>query len=258
MQLKNLQENFQTFLMQSNIKNILPEIMPDERFSAQNRLKVYHDAYRIRLFEILKIDFPKTYTLMGDADFEHAFIGYLEQFPSHHFSVRYFGQHFKDFLANTAPFNQHSLLCEMATFEWLLGSTFDAPDGPLLQADTLSAISPENWPILRFNLHPSVVSSYFEWDTPQLWQVIDAEQPERPPVKQPQRVRWLLWRRGLKSYFLSCTAPEDLMFQSLQKGLDFADSCESLLEILPEEQVPQIAAQTLYKWVHEGLISKIE
>lgn len=257
MLLKDLQDAFQHYLMRSDITPMLSQVMPDERFSAENRLKVYHDAYRIRLLEILQIDYPKTHTLMGDQDFELAFLKYLEQYPSHHFSVRYFGQHFKDFLAKNKPFSQFPVFAEMAKFEWLIAYTFDSLDGPTIQKDALMAFPPEQWPDLGFTLHPSVTSGYFEWDTPQLWQAIEAGESERAPVKQPQAIRWLFWRKGLKTYFQSCNLAEDAMFEALQQGHLFGEICESLLDILPEEEIPQVAAQTLFKWVTEGMISSL-
>ncbi len=255
--LAKLQSEFQHYLMQSNIQSILPCIAPDTRFSAPNRLKVYHDAYRFRLLEILQLDFPKTHMLLGDEKFETAFFQYLSKHPSQHFSVRYFGQHFTEFLSLTAPFSEQPVLAEMALFEWSIAFTIDAGDALITHKDRLLAISPELWPELHFTLHTSVLSHYFHWDTPQLWQHIENEQPPRSPVKLSEPVRWIFWRKGIRSYFQSCNLAEDKMFIALLNGCDFGEMCESLLDILPEEEIPPIAAQTLFKWINEEMISEI-
>lgn len=255
--LKNIQDYFQDYLMHGTLKTMLPEVAPDERFSAEKRLQVYFDAYRIRLMEILKLDFPKTHTLLGDENFENAFHEYLAKHPSTHFSVRYFGQYFSDFLASASPYKDYPIFSEMAQFEWSVAYTLDAKDAPIVNPEMFSAISPEQWHLLQFKFHPSVTSRYFAFDTPQLWQHIDNDGPARGPLQQDSAVRWLFWRKGQRSLFQSCTLAEDKMFQAIQNNCDFAQTCESLIDIIDEESIPLTCAQTLFKWVNEEMISEI-
>lgn len=255
--LKTLQSQFQAYLIDSNANPIMPSIAPDARFSAPERLKVYHDAYRLRLLEILKLDFSKTHVLLGDDNFDEAFFQYLQQYPSHHFSVRYFGQHFAHFLRTQAPYKDHTMLAEMAEFEWALNFTIDAADAPIAKTTMLAGVDPEQWPDLRFIVHPSMTSLYLHWDTPALWHDIDNEQPPRAPIQQAQPMRWLFWRKGIKTYFQSCTPAEDQLFKALLANHNFGEMCESLIDILPEEEIPQVAAHTLFKWIQEEMISDI-
>lgn len=248
--LQNLQSTFQDYLMHGS-SDMLQHVEPSQRCSAQKRLNVYFDAYRIRLLEILQLDFEKTHTLMGDEFFEKAFHAYLAAHPSTHFSVRYFGQHFPDFLKKTAPFSEHPVLSEMATFEWALSYTIDAADKPVLQHDTLAKLQPTEWPTLRFQFHPSVTSCFFEWDTPVLWRLIEEEEPPRSPEKQEKPIRWVFWRKGLKSYYQSCNDVENKLFEAIAAHQDFSAICESLLDLLPEEEIPLKTAQILNQWIQE-------
>lgn len=256
--LKELQSQFQEYLMLGNIEALLPSIAPHQYLSQEKRLKIYYDAYRIRLFEILKLDFPKTHTLMGDDSIKEAFITYLDKHPSTHFSVRYFGQHLSEFLKTTAPFSEQGVLAEMALFEWLIAYTIDAKDDTVLTIQNLSSLAPEKWADTAFDFHPSVMSHYFEWDTPQLWSHIENELPPRAPEQQTTPVRWVFWRKGVKSYFQSLNLAEDQMFKALQQGLNFSEICETLLDVLPEDDIAPTAAQTLFKWVNEEMISRIK
>ncbi len=255
MNLINLQDVFQQYLMQGEQTAIKPMIADDKRFSADRRLKVYYDGYRIRLCEILKLDFPKTYYLMGDEHFDEAFDLYLKKHPSQHFSVRYFGQHFVNFLRNVAPYKDYPALAEMAEFEWSVSFTIDAVDAPIVNVAAFQAISPEDWPDLTFSLHPSVTSCQFAFNTPQLWQLIDNEEEIGPPEKQSSSVRWIFWRKGIKSYFRSCNNAQDKMLQGVLQRQSFGDLCESLLPMLPENEIPGFVAQTLYQWVQDEMIS---
>lgn len=255
--LQQLQSNFQRYLLQGQEQIILPEIAPDPRFSASNRLKVYFDAYRIRLYEILKLDFPKTYALFGDEDFEKVFVEYLDKHPSTHFSVRYFGQHLSEFLKTTTPYKNYPIFAEMAQFEWSLAYTLDAKDAPIITVADLSRLPLENWSTLRFTFHPSVISQYLYWDTPQLWREIDEEAPPRQPIEHQQGVLWLFWRKNLRCFFQSCSAIEEAMYRAVKEHKDFAALCESLIDILPEDEIPLNAAQTLHKWVAQEMITNI-
>lgn len=257
MKLNNLQSIFQNYLMYADEASILPMVAKDSHFSAERRLKVYFDAYRIRLCEILQLDFPKTYILLGDEHFEQAFIHYLDKHPSQHFSVRYFGQHFSEFLRITAPFSDYPAIAEMAAFEWAVAFTIDAIDASIAKTEDFTAVSPELWPELVFSLHPAVTSLVFHYDTPLLWQVIENEEEMRAPIKQASPVRWLFWRKGLKSYFKSCNTAQDKMWQGILGKLPFGDLCENLLPILPENEIAPFAAQTLYQWVQDEMISSI-
>lgn len=253
--LEQLQNAFQNYLTVSDPKKILPTIKDTPGFTAENRLKVYHDAYRLRLMEILKLDFPKTYQLLGEENFETAFITYLSQHPSTHFSVRYFGASFSHFLKQTAPYKNHVLFSEMAQFEWLVAYTLDAKDAPVLTTKMLSQLPPEQWAHQRFSLHPSVVSAYFTLDTPQIWQALENEAPPRLPIQLPTPVRWIFWRTGTRSYFQSCKHYESVLLDNLASQKTFSSICEALLDLLPEESIPQVVAQTLYKWVDATMIA---
>ncbi len=254
--LDTLQNEFQDYLITGNNK-VLPSIAKDERVSAQRRLQIYFDAYRIRLLEILQLDFPKTHTLMGDEAFAKAFEQYLFTYPSKHFSVRYFGQRFSHFLATEQPYADVPVLAEMALFEWLVSSTLDAKDDVIITQQDLSQIAPQNWADLQFRFHPSVVSHVFHWDTPQLWQDIEQEKDPRDPKLQSSPIRWLFWRKGLRSLFQSCTLTENILFEAVLDNKSFAQICETLIDTVDQEAIPMTVAQTLFKWINEEMISQV-
>lgn len=257
MKLSQLQDAFQAYLTKGEKTAISPIITDKKGFGAQRGLKVYYDAYRLRLCEILKLDFPKTYAMMGDENFEPAFASYLDQYPSHHFSVRYFGQHFSEFLRNTAPYKEYPVLAEMAEFEWAVAFTIDSSDGPIATAEDFNAISPEHWPDLCFTIHPSVTHRFFNYDTPQMWQLIENEEPLREPIKQQDPVLWLFWRKEQRSFFRSCNIAQQTLFLGMIQQQPFGELCENLLSILPEDEIAAFAAGTLYQWVQDEMISSI-
>ncbi len=253
--LKSVQDDFQRYLTKGD-SSIRPEIVDDARLGANKRLRIYFDAYRIRLNEILKLDFPKTHTLLGDDAMDEAFSLYLENYPSTHFSVRYFGRHFSQFLASTKPYADFPVFAEMALFEWSVSHTLDAKDASIVTQEALTQVDPEQWADLVFSFHPSVMSQLFYWDVPQLWQDIEQEKEPRQPKRQETPVRWVFWRKGLRSLFQSCTQTENIMFQGVLEKKSFAEICEDLIDIVPEDAIPMSVAQTLFKWISDEMIAK--
>lgn len=255
--LKTLQNAFQHYLLTHQTTDLLSHIGDDPLFSNRERLFVYYDAYRLRLLEVLQLDFPKTLILMGETLFQAAFEHYLVEHPSHHFSVRYFGQHFPAFLAQKEPYQSSPAFSEMATFEWHLSYTLDASDAPTLSLSDLAPFAPKDWPDLQFTFHPSVISHCFAWDVPQIWQAIDQESAYKPPSLQPEGRCWLFWRKDLRSFFQSCLSSQAILYQGIRHKHTFAELCDMLLAEVPEDEIPLITAQTLHTWLEQGLLSYV-
>ena len=254
--LVTLQNNFQAFLLTGNQSGIESLIVKDH-LSKEKRLKIYFDAYHIRLNEILVQDFPKTFILMGEDLFDKAFLAYLNAYPSTHFSARYFGQHFSQFLKDCSPFNEEPIYAEMAEFEWTLMGTLDAQDAPVANLTQMSTLSPEGWSYFQIAFHPSATLVAYQWDTPLLWKTIDQEEPPRSAVKQTEPQHWIIWRNDLKSMYQSLTKSQAQLFKLFAEGYCFSEILEKLSETMPMEEVPQFAVSHLQFWIQQALVSKI-
>ena len=68
--------------------------------SGHDRLRIYADAYRLRLADVLGQDYPATKAMLGDARFDALADAYLRAHPSTRPSVRHFGHAFADWLAS--------------------------------------------------------------------------------------------------------------------------------------------------------------
>jgi len=248
-------DSFQDYLISGNNENILPSIVADH-ISAPNHLKIYFDAYRLRLLDILQIDFPKTLVLMGEEQFETAFHQYLKQHPSTHFSVRYFGRHFPSFLRKTKPFSEYPAISEMAQFEWSLMSTLDAADAPIISLDDLSGLPQEQWANLSLTFHSSLTTIICQWNTPELWKIIDGEEAPTPPTKNKKPTTWLMWRYQLRSLFQSLTTEQEALFNGFYSGLNFSEVIENLCHYMDEKEIPTFALQNMQLWIESGMISE--
>ena len=93
-------------------------IVSDEKGDAELRLALYGDSYVLRLIEAMGVDYPGVHALLGDENFDSMCRAYIDQYPSTHPSIRWFGRSLTSFLKATPPYCEHEVLLEMAEFEW--------------------------------------------------------------------------------------------------------------------------------------------
>lgn len=254
--LRDLQVAFQEHVLHGDTE-MLALISADVRPNPAARLAIYAHAYRLRLLEALETDFPALHTLAGDALFEQLGRAYIDAHPSTHFSIRYFARHLSAFLADTAPFRNSPVLAEMAALEWTLTLAFDAADDAVFNEATFAALPPEHWPGMRLHLHASVHWHEFRWNVAELWSAIDQQRAPEPPAAYPQPRTWLIWRRGLQTYFRPLERSEACALECLRAGKDFAAVCSALCEYTDPSQVGGLAAGYLKTWAAAGLIAGI-
>jgi hypothetical protein len=253
--LTNLQKEFRGYLLKpAALTAMLPEVVGNEKASAEIRLGIYADAYRLRLAEALANDFEAVHGLLGDEQFHELCLKYIDAHPSQHFSLRYFGQHMSSFLRHTSPYSATQVLAELADFEWALIDAFDAPDGDVLSLEEVAGLAPERWPALRFTLHESVIRLKLAWNVQAIWKALKEETPPDAPQRIEPAQAWVVWRQELQTYFRVLEPQEAWALDAVQAGHTFASLCEGMCKWVPEDQAAAGAAGFLHRWVREGLI----
>lgn len=219
------------------------------------QLGIYGNAYKARLIEALRTNYPALHQLLGDQDFDAMAAAYLEQYPSQKVSIRWFGDCLAVFLQWTDPYSQLPVFAELAAFEWALRHALDAANAAQIGVEELQNIAPENWGDMQFNLHPSVTLLSLQWNAPQIWKALtdNASLPERNQTP----MHWLVYRqRNLSSGWRSLSDIELSLLQWVQDGYSFADLCEKLSTITPDAtEVPLQAARMLWQWADAGLLT---
>jgi hypothetical protein len=205
---------------------------------ATHRLRIYADAYFLRLVEILGNDFPATRDALGEDAFATFVERYLHAHPSTQPSVRHVGSAFADWLETQAdaPPGLH----ELARFEWLQAAVFDAVDAPTLGIDDIVMLAPEAWPGLRLRLHPCVRLL----DTARL--AIRDGEPVLSASDDP--ARWLLWRDADGDvHWRQLEADEADALHAVDAATTFGELCERLSALR--------AASLLKRWLAAGLLA---
>ena len=251
--LAELQREFQGYVLHGD-PHVVEQIAGDERVDPQRRLRIYADAYRLRLVDVLATDYEALRALLGDQEFRAASAGYVMATPSEHRNVRWYGAGLPQFLRTTQPWAQSTATHEVALFEWTLTLAFDAADDPVVRFEDLAQLPAEQWPTLGFVLHSSVHVIQLRTNAPAVRKASDVKEP-LPEVVEDEPRSWLIWRKDLTACFRSLGEHEAWALSAVRAGADFTALCEGLCEWFPPEDAASQAAALLRQWVDDELIS---
>lgn len=286
--LTDLQSDFQAFLLDGNAR-MLDRVTGTAKVSAETRLAVYYDAYRLRLLEALASNYPVLRAWTGEEEFENIGIAYVAAHPSRHFSIRWFGHLLPEFLATTPPWDGKSGLAEMAALEWALSEAFDAEDLAVIGVEDMVAIPAPAWPGMRLRFHPSAQRLDLRWNVPVIWKAVNqnldveknsascrgetsatpatgkerhadasaaADVPALMESEYPQA--WLVWRQDFRTWFRSLSVDEAWALDAAMTGENFAAICEGLCEWIDARNVALHAAGLMKQWITDGIVSGID
>lgn len=217
----------------------------------EQRLRIYGDAYRLRLLEVLSDDFPATKALLGEDGFDAVALDYLDAHPSTHPSLRHFGHAFAEWLRQRRPLPRG--LHALARFEWTQGLVFDAADADALTLDAIASLPADGWPNLRLHLQPSVRMLALSCNAATLVDAHARGEP-LPTLRDAPATDWLLWRGDGDVHWRRLDADEADLLQAIAAGESFGQLCERASAFHPDEG-PLRAASLLKRWLVDGLLA---
>ena len=227
----------------------IPLVDGTDESDRKTRIRVYADAYHLRLRDVLREDFPRVAAILGPEQFDEVVRDYLEAFPSEHPSVRHLGRALAEFLRcrNDMP----KCLADLAELESARVEVFDAPDAECATLNDLVSIPLDSWPAIRFAPIPAMRTVLAQYPVHQLWS--GSKSLDVSPAETHLRV----WRT---SDWRILHAPMDVReiagIQKMISGEPFAAICETFAD-LPELEAAQEATALLARWIEDGIIARI-
>lgn len=253
--LRKLQHEFLDYLLDNADIGITARIESSPQRSAEQRMTFYGHAYKLRLKEALSTDYERLHTYLGDELFDSLMQGYIEKYPSHHPSLRYFSQHMVEFVEHQKPFEQLPEVSEIARIEQAFANSFDAADSKCVSLVQLAQLAPEAWPTLRLCFHDSVQLLPQQYNSFQIWQALSNE--EVPPKKITCDTTWVIWRQDLVSRYRALDKAELTALKLAMSAVSFSDLCTALLEHFGEQETPQVAVAYLQKWINSQMVCEL-
>jgi hypothetical protein len=230
------------------------------RLDSADGLSVYQNAYRARLTEALRNQYPRLARHVGAEPFAGIANDYIAAHPSCHRSLRDFGGDLSAHLAASPTLADAHRLAELAAFEWSLGLSFDAPAGIPCDIDTVANIPPADWPALRFGCVPHLTRLTLEPATVALWQAlgepVETRNSETPANDHGAPTVWVTYRHELTPRYRSLSPEEAAAFTALADGQPFATVCEVLVSSVRQEAASR-AATYLKSWLSLGWLEAL-
>jgi hypothetical protein len=254
--LAELQLALQDFLLDKTV-DASALTLETPNFSKQERLQIYHEAYRLRLIDALRNDYPALEAYVGHDEFIALTTEFIAEHPSHHSSLRWLGEKLPDFLRKHAHWQEHIEVVELAEFEWRQVMAFDAADTSLATLDELRTLPPEQWMTLKLELHPSLQLMHCYSNAPTLWNSLTKDKSAVAIELTQEKQAWLMWRENLQVVYRPIDTAEAWALNAFLTQNNFADVCEGLCEWFAADQVPMQAAQYLQHWIRGGLVMAI-
>jgi len=253
--LRKLQHEFLGYLLDDSVQDIVERIKSTPGRSAEQRMAYYGNAYTLRLQEALSTDYDRLYSYLGDDLFATLMGEYIERYPSHHPSLRYFSQHMIELVKELEPFKSLPEVAEIALIEQAFANSFDAVDGQSVILEQLAQLDPDAWATLTLGFHDAVQLLPQKYNSFQIWRALADE--EMPPEKTNDDTTWLIWREDLISRYRALDASELAALTVAMQAGNFGEVCESLLDYFGEEETPLKAVGYLQQWINDQMVCEL-
>jgi hypothetical protein len=228
-------------------------IAGDKRASALDRLEIYATMYFVRLRDVLREDYPKVRTYVGDDAFDELASAFLRACPPTRASTRDVGEALPAFIKASRWGPESVGLSELASLERALIEVFDGPDSQVLKLERLRRMSPDDLLMLPLSVVPSHVLLQLEHDVDCVWRALDVGAAGGAIDEQKTTV--LVWRKDLVSCFRAIDGVEASTLDQARSGETFGSVCAWLSEGRSVEEAAQMAHAILGRWVEDGLIT---
>jgi hypothetical protein len=234
------------------------------------RLRVYGNAYYARLLECLREEYPALVHAVGMETFDGFAFGYLQQYPSTSYTLAQLGRSFPKYLAETRPKREADqggpdwadFLIDIARLERAYSEVFDGPGGEderLLEADDLTAISPEHWPQARLIPVECLRLLTLSYPVHEYATAVRKHQQPAPPPPSPtylaiSRREYIVRRRAV--------SPQEFdVLQALADGHTVGQAIEKAASDSSDDKLDELAAnlrQWFTRWAAAGYFRRLE
>lgn len=195
----------------TEVNRVNPErfVTRGPRMSAAERLEVYRSAYRARLVECLRDDYPVLARTLGDDRFESLARAYIERHPSSSPNLNRFGGHVPRFVREQKmswagiPARFAS---ELASLEWSIVEVVHADASDSLDVSELQRSPPERWAGAHFVSSEAVRLHRFEYPVNAYYQArLERDDVTGHAVPLPSPSVTVVYRKNVKVWRMDLT-----------------------------------------------------
>lgn len=231
-------------------------ILSKHGFSPQAQLDVYIDAYRLRLYEVLREDYPVLAYYLGADDFEAVMRDFIHTVASDHFNIARYSTRLPGFLAKARP---HDIPAqEICVLEATLCQLADAMETPALSASDLYGLTPEA--LMHSFLHPRAALQLMECSyqvNAYYHDVMEGQRPSAPVLE----THWLaVFRHDDTLWRMELSHQEFRILHLLFTGMRIDQALTILQEEfhLDEAVLTSSVSDWFARWMRHHLLTRID
>lgn len=231
-------------------------VLPSATLSAAERLDIYHGMYFLRMAEALESDYPGLAHFLGEARWGGLVRAYVSAHPSRSYTLNVLGRALPEWLRLAPGLQRRGFCVDLARLEWATTEAFDAPDAPRLEEAELAAVTPEQWPEVRFVAQPALRLLELRWNASE-WLDSAKDEQHRHPGPRRAAARVLVFRRGYAVYRRELDRGAFGLLADLASGqpLGAAVSRARRRRAAPD---PDTLFAWFREWAAEGLFTRLE
>jgi hypothetical protein len=225
--------------------------------SYESGFKVYHSAYRERLMEYLRKTFDKTWTWIGDEDFDDAARHHVVHNPPKGWTLDSYGKGFSVSLETRFPDDPE--VAELAWCEWAMRVAFACPDGPVIAMEELAfgTVAPDDWDAARLELVESLATRTIHTCCIEIWSALEKHVDPPRQIARDEGTMLCIWRQDLQARFRLLDRDEALALSMVAEGASFGEICRHFALSRTTDEAARDAGAMLGRWVSEGMIAAI-
>lgn len=207
------------------------EFQPSATLSALERVQLYSGMYFARLVEVLEEEFPALVAWLGRAPAQALFRAYVVAHPSRSFTLNRLGRGLEAFLRDEAVLarelaDRRRVAVELARLERCIQDVFDAPEGPSLAPEALSAVPAQRFGDLR--LVPHAACALLDFAHPLEAGYRAFREGQAWPPLEPRPCALAVFRQAGRVWRLELTPPQRALLGALFEGLPLGAALERL------------------------------
>ena len=254
MNLQDLQTAFQQKVLDTECTSADWIKESQHGLSSKDRLAIYHNAYRVRLIDVLLDTFEHTAIYLGDDWFRQLATSYVQSHNSTQNNIGLYGREFPEYLAEQLADDLE--VAELANMDWRLRRAFDGADSAIMTMEHMQVLaSSGNEAQLRPVATLSVSTQRF--NTLEIWHAIN--QDTRPPAVErlPQPVDVLIWRKEQSPHFRSLSPIEASAIHCIFSGHTLETIGEKLAQNFPDIDPVTECGQMLSRWIEDQILAAV-
>ncbi|WP_394210162.1 putative DNA-binding domain-containing protein [Enterovibrio calviensis] len=253
MSLLTIQNSFQRIVLDDDCADASWVNQAAQRLPSKDRLAIYHNAYRVRLIDVLRDTFGHTVTYLGDDWFNQLAASYVQSHTSVYNNIGLYGEGFPPYLAEQLADDLD--VAELATLDWILRRAFDGADSTVMTLEHLQQVASGDPETGSLHAVPTLSIITHQFNTLDIWHAID--QDGTPPTVEPlqQPVDVLIWRKGHSPHFRSLSPIESEAIGYVRAGETLNDIGAKLMEKFPDEDVSTQFGHMLLRWINDEILA---